>query len=205
MTHAQKEVSIGCSEGRFLSGTHICYLFGDDEERLEMIARFLDAGRRGHERMIFLVDQESPAQVNAKLERHGFVPQGDLVTAQARDYYYPDGEFADERMLDTVRRFYEESIEAGYAGARGTGEMSWVLRGVKGTERALRYEARLTEVLAEYPSTCICQYDVRLFNGATVMDVLSTHPYTLVRGQLVRNPYYIEPARFLERYRANPS
>lgn len=30
------------------------------------------------------------------------------------------------------------------------------------------------------------------------MDVLSVHPVMIVRGQLVKNPYYIEPEIFLE-------
>lgn len=30
------------------------------------------------------------------------------------------------------------------------------------------------------------------------MDVLSVHPMMIVRGQLVNNPYYIEPEEFLK-------
>jgi hypothetical protein len=29
------------------------------------------------------------------------------------------------------------------------------------------------------------------------MDLLSVHPYTIVRGQLVTNPYFLEPERFV--------
>jgi hypothetical protein len=202
MPYAQKEVSVGFSDGQFLSGSHICYLFGDDEERLDVIARFLDAGRRGHERMIFLSDRMSPAELSRELARHGVPPDKDLATGVAGEFYVPDGEFSDEQVLERVRRFYVEALADGYEGARGTGEMSWVLSRKRGAETALRYEALLTDVLAQYPTTCVCQYDVRLFSGAALMDVLSTHPYTLLRGQLVKNPYYIEPAQFLERYLA---
>lgn len=34
------------------------------------------------------------------------------------------------------------------------------------------------------------------------MDVLSVHPVMIVRGQLVKNPYYIEPSIFLEKLKA---
>ena len=34
------------------------------------------------------------------------------------------------------------------------------------------------------------------------MDVLDVHPVMIVRGQLVKNPYYIEPDVFLEKLRA---
>ena len=33
------------------------------------------------------------------------------------------------------------------------------------------------------------------------MDVLSVHPVMIVRGQLVKNPYYIEPDEFLKQLR----
>ena len=34
------------------------------------------------------------------------------------------------------------------------------------------------------------------------MDVLSVHPLMIVRGQLYKNPYYIEPGLFLEKLEA---
>ena len=34
------------------------------------------------------------------------------------------------------------------------------------------------------------------------MDVLSVHPVMIVRGQLVQNPYYIEPDEFLKKLNA---
>jgi hypothetical protein len=34
------------------------------------------------------------------------------------------------------------------------------------------------------------------------MDVLNVHPVMIVRGQLVKNPYFVEPAVFLEKLKA---
>jgi hypothetical protein len=203
MAYAQKEVSVGFSEGNFLSGCHICYLFGDEDERVRVLTRFFEAGRRARERMLYLADRQSPDEMRTRL---GFGhADEDMMAKAAGDFCYPDGQFSDDRMLEMVKAFYADAVRDGYTGARGSGEMSWTLRGVKGAELALRYEARLTDVLAEYPAVAICQYDVRLFDGAAVMDVLSTHPYTIVRGQLIQNPYFVEPSRFLERYRPTRS
>jgi hypothetical protein len=55
-------------------------------------------------------------------------------------------------------------------------------------------------VTRTYPYTACCQYDARRFDGETIMDVLSVHPVMIVRGQLVKNPYYIEPEIFLSEY-----
>ena len=63
------------------------------------------------------------------------------------------------------------------------------------------YEMRLTEVLARFPFTACCQYDARRFSGSLIMDAMSVHPVMIVQGQLVKNPYYIEPEVFLKRYK----
>jgi hypothetical protein len=101
-------------------------------------------------------------------------------------------------VLDQTRRFFEGSLAEGFTGGRATGELVCQRGGgLPPSESLLAYEAKLTQVLALYPSTVVCQYDVRQFDGATMMDILSVHPYTIVRGQLVVNPYYIEPDQFL--------
>jgi hypothetical protein len=40
------------------------------------------------------------------------------------------------------------------------------------------------------PVTAICQYDTRLFDGETLYRLLTVHPMMIVRGRVVRNPYY---------------
>jgi hypothetical protein len=124
------------------------------------------------------------------------------MTRSAKQTYSPRGSFDVDGMIETVKEFYVQAIADGYAGGRGTGEVSWVVGDEKFAQDLFTYEARLTQVLAEYPSTAICQYNARLFSGAELMDILSVHPYTIVHGQLIKNPYFIEPAQFLERYRA---
>jgi hypothetical protein len=205
MSYAFREISVGFSDDRVPAGTHICYLFGDDAERQDVLARFFAAGRSARERMLLLADADVPEDIAGKLSARGVSPGDDFAAHSARDYYYDDGTFGDVRMLDLVRSFFEEAMAGGYAGARGSGDMSWVLRNIPGADKVMEYEARLTDQLAKYPATCLCQYDVRLFGGAALMDVLSVHPYTLLRGQMIKNPFFIEPAQFLERYRATRS
>ncbi len=65
----------------------------------------------------------------------------------------------------------------------------------------IEYEAQLNTVVAKYPCTALCQYDARRFDGATLFHVLSVHPAMVVQGQVVRNPYYIPPEKFLGKLR----
>ena len=101
-------------------------------------------------------------------------------------------------MLETLRNYYSSCIEDGIIGARVSGEMTWALKGLPGSEKLMEYEAQVNNVLVTHPVTAICQYDANQFDGGTIIDVLNVHPMMIVRGQIVRNPYYMKPEDFLE-------
>jgi diguanylate cyclase (GGDEF)-like protein/PAS domain S-box-containing protein len=110
----------------------------------------------------------------------------------AVETYCPDGTFNVDRMIETVREAHYRSLREGFAGARVTGEASWVKRGHPGSENLVEYERRLNVLVRTVPVTSVCQYDARRFDGATLYDILSVHPMMIVHGQVVRNPYYLE-------------
>ena len=87
--------------------------------------------------------------------------------------------------------------QMGCPAVRATGETSWAVRGIPGCDRLLEYEARLNTALETVPVTAVCQYDVNLFDGGTILDVLRVHPIMISRGQLVKNPFYVGPEEFL--------
>ena len=89
-------------------------------------------------------------------------------------------------------------LVAGYAGGRLTGEMSWALKHIPGSDRLIEYEGRINDLLKTYPLTAICQYDTRRFDGATIFEVLSVHPIMIVHGQIMRNPFYVPPNQYSE-------
>lgn len=205
MSAAARLVSLGFTAEPFPAGTHMCYIFNDDAERLDLIARFVESGLQGHEKVSYFADQLSPEDMRAHLFESGVqlppeMDEREFSISRALDTYCPDGRFVPERMLQNLRSMHRSSIDEGYTGARATGEMTWALRGIPGSERLIEYEALINTVVREFPTTAICQYDARRFAGATLFDVLNVHPMMVIRGQVVRNPYYVEPERFLEKH-----
>ncbi len=199
----KRMISLGFDEGRFEEGQHICYLFADDRERLGVLARYLESGRREGEKLLYLADTLSPSEMLAELERLGLEvgeSPGTITVAEARESYCPSGAFDPDEMLSIVRDFYIQAVEKeGHPGARGTGEMSWCLDNGADCIKLMEYEARLNQLLVEYPYTACCQYDTRRFPGDVILDVLQVHPLTIVNGQLVRNPFFVKPEVFLAR------
>jgi hypothetical protein len=202
-----RSISLGFTEERVPEGQHICYLFNDSFERRRVMAKYIESGLLENEKVLYLADDLTGEEMLDSLEELGVEVRSrleQLTVAQAASTYCPGGVFVGEKMLEATRDFYRQAVgREGYRGARGTGEMSWCLVEGRADESAiLEYEAHLNELVADHPYTACCQYDVRRFDGRMILDVLAIHPYSIVRGQLVKNPYYIGPQAFLQEYRS---
>ena len=202
----RRTISLGFTGERVPEGQHICYLFRDDSERRQVIAKYLQSGLLTREKALCLVDKMTPDEMLDSLEELGIDARSELAgitVSDAAAAYCPHGEFDGEKVLDTLRDFHLQAVEREkYEGTRVAGEASWCLvEGRADIASLMAYEARVNVLLTTYPITACCQYDTRLFDGSTIMDVLAVHPVMIVRGQLVRNPYYIEPDRFLKEHR----
>lgn len=195
-------ICIGFTPDSFPQGTHICYIYKDEDERKEVIAKFVESGLLGGELVGYFVDAISPEEMREHLASLGIslapgAKQEQLAIIDAAKTYCGDGCFEPAAMLEKVGELYRRSQTEGYSGARATGEMAWALRGIPGSEKLIEYESRLNLLVEHHPITLICQYDANRFDGATIYDVLNVHPMMIVRGQVVRNPYYVAPAEFL--------
>jgi hypothetical protein len=202
-------VSFGFTDQRFPPGGHICYIYTDEAERRQVMARFVESGLSSGEKVVYLVDRpKEEAQAAAYLATlRVTVPDelrpGQFVLAEAESTYCPDGTFRPERMIDTWRSLYQRSLDERFEHVRVTGETSWMRRGHPGLDRWFEYEAILNTATLECPFTgIICQYDANQMDGATLYNVLNVHPMMIVRRQIVRNPYYEPPDRFLARMRS---
>jgi hypothetical protein len=205
MAQARRPVSLGFTLESYPEGTHMCYIFNDESRRRDVIAAFLGSGLLEKEKVGYFVDTATPEEAVSLLRKLGVkIPDrtapDSFSVSNAEETYCPDGTFDPERMLENLRNYYAASITEGYPGSRVSGEMSWALRGIPGSERLVEYEARVNDVLVESPVTAICQYDANLFDGGTLFDVLSVHPMMVVNGQVVKNPYFIHQAEFLKKW-----
>lgn len=182
-------------EERFSEGTHVCLVFRDETERQRVVASFVEDGLPHDQRVYYFADSATPSDVTRWLAALDVeVPTdeaSDRFRAQRTDEtYHPSGAFVPEEMYETLRATYDTCREAGLRGARVTGEMSWALEPIAGKERLMEYEAGVNEVLKTHPVTAMCQYDANRFSGETIFQALRVHPYMIMNGQLVRNPYY---------------
>jgi hypothetical protein len=195
-------VSLGFTEQSFPPGVHICQIFSERAEWFDSLVSFLVTGMKAGEKTCCFSESASEALLRPTFEDHALdlaeaKAAGSFSLAKTSEAYFQEGRFDPDRMLGRLRTFYEGALAEGFPAARVIGEMSPEIQSISGGHRLLEYESKVSLLLKTHPVTAVCQYDARAFDGATILDVLKVHPYMIVRGMVVQNPFFTPPEVYL--------
>jgi len=198
-TSDQEKMVLGIGDYTCNWGTHICGLYETAKERDEIIFGFLCTGYPEGDLQLYC-----PVERNAGDFYRDFgacCPEcadhlhdsNHFDLQSAKDLYYPNGMFDPRHMDKALNDYYLCSQSKGTRNVRATAEMSWALEAIPGVEYLMAYEARLNYFIPGKPWISICMYNITKFSGAMIMNVLRTHPFTISRGVITLNPYFIHP------------
>ncbi len=200
-----KEENHKHSENIFSEGVHICHIYNDDGERTKTMAKFFMKGLSEGNKILCIIDSITPHDIQGELANLGVdisVLQKNFVVVDNETAYNPTGNFDPDSVLTNIGYFVDQARHDGYTGLHVSGDMAWVLRDKIHTTSLMEYETKVLDYQKVTPCTAICEYDARKFDGSIIMDILSVHPVMLVRGQVVKNPYFIPPNEFMKQYYA---
>jgi DNA-binding CsgD family transcriptional regulator/PAS domain-containing protein len=183
-------------------GHHVCCIYETEEEHRAVVVPFLRQGLERGEKVLYIVDARDAEIILDHLRRDGldpdpYVESGQLSILAAQDVYLKDGVFDPDAMIDLLRAETGQALAEGYSALRVTGEMSWALRGLPGSERLIEYEAKLNRFFPGSKCLAICQYDRRAFSAPLLLDVLTTHPIAVIGTCVYDNLYYVSPGDLL--------
>jgi len=203
MDSQRQEINMGFTQETFPRGTHMCLIFDEEEYRRKIVSEFLAAGLKQGEQVRYFTDVNTAEDVLSWFSDIGVEipqvgPDEPLVMFSAEKAYCPNGRFDPLEVIELMKARYAKAEQLGYSGTRGCGEMSWALKGIPGSDRLIEFEALINVASETNQFFGICQYDARLFDGATLLKVLEVHPYMIARGQIVRNPFYRRPEEFIK-------
>lgn len=104
-------------------------------------------------------------------------------------------------MIKKLINETEKAISEGYPSLFITGEMTWVLKGIEGSERLIEYESRLNEeFFGKFRCTGVCQYNWQKFSTELILDLIKTHPYIIWKKEFFKNIFFIENKNFKEEH-----
>ena len=181
------------------SGDHLCCIYDTEEEHRELITPYLKRGLENHEKVVYVADARTEKTVLGYLQDTGvevepYLSSGQLSVLSVEDSYMASGEFDPDRMIGMLTYATEKALAEGYRALRVTGEASWALHGLPGSERYIEYEAKLNLFFPGSKCLAICQYDSRMFGPSVLLNVLATHPMAIFGTELFDNFYYVPPA-----------
>jgi transcriptional regulator with GAF, ATPase, and Fis domain len=183
-------------------GDHLCCIYETEEEHRALVTPFLRHGLEQGQKVIYIVDARTAEILLGYLRDDGvkvdpYLEKGQLSIIGVKDAYMKEGVFDPDGMVELLRRETELALSEGYEALRVTGEMTWALQGLPGSERLLEYEAKLNEFFPGSKCLAICQYDKRRFDSEILLDVLLTHPIAIIGTEVFDNFYYLPPTDFL--------
>ncbi len=180
---------------------HICAFFDSREEAGQVLAPFYREAQARNECNLHLVEPDGLDEHRVRLAAAGIDVPGCEHRGQLVLRPWPDeaGAFDVEGLLEAMDRVTAErgGASGAFDGLRVMAQMGWAVR--PGIDRLdlLEYEARLNRVLDTNQQLAICVYDLAPLDGATMMDLLRTHPLTMIGGVLRENPFFTPPAEML--------
>lgn len=189
-------------------GDHYCGIYRTDEDHRALIVDFIRQGVAKGEKIFYIVNVHTAAQLRALLEQSGvdveaLLAKNQLVILTAKEAYLKEGQFDPDKMIAMLREETNKALAEGYPALRVTGEMTWALAGEQGSERLVEYESLLNTFFPDSKCYAVCQYDQRRFDAEMLLDILHTHPKVLFGREGFDNSrmYYVPPHLFLERDR----
>ena len=208
MKNNNRKISLGFTNQQFEAGVHICQIFNEEDERHGALVNYIISGLQAGENTACFSEKETETTLSDFFEKNGISyaevdHSGEFTLKKTGEVYFEGGKFEPERMLGLLQRFYENSLAENRSGARVIGEMLPEIEHITGGSRLMEYESKVSLLLRKYPITAVCQYDARCFDGSTILDILKVHPYMIVRGSVVHNPFFIQPEEFLAQNTGN--
>ncbi len=205
-TSEQEKIELGFGGHTCNNGMHFCALYETEEERDDIIFGFLHQGIENNDLGLFCPVEQTKAEFIDKFctrypaQCSCMNNSEKIVFNTVDELYFPDGEFSPLKMDQNLEAFWIESQKEGERSIRASAEMIWVNEKGLDNKKLFAYESRLNYFIPGKPWVSICLYNLKKFDGAFIMQVLQTHPFTIGKGGIItQNPYYIDPTEWLSK------
>jgi signal transduction histidine kinase len=176
---------------------HVCTLYDRRDEEVAIAVSYVRAGLARGELCVCVVDDGGERILQA-LASEGVDVDAEMRKGRLEIFEKPLAQGLQTRdMLAQIERYASGSRNAGHAGFRIVGEMTWTLDG--DLKALAEFEARLNlnRVWERHACAGLCQFDVRRFTPETLREMIIVHPLVVIGDRICRNPYYVAPEQYL--------
>jgi PAS domain S-box-containing protein len=166
-------------------GTHFCLFYETRADLLETVVCYCKAGLENQEFCLWVV-AEPLTEADARQALEQVVPDLDqylanhsIEIATARDWYFHDGTFDLNRVINGWTEKLANASARGYAGVRVTGDTAWLEK--KDWKDFCEYEESLNQAVANQRLAVLCTYPLAACGAAEILDVVRTHQFAVTK------------------------
>ena len=157
-------------------GSHLATYFSTEAGRLRIAVPFLRQGISLGQPCFLIASGEVLDRYIKALEKD---VKAELARARRRGLFATAP--APGRTVEEALAFWENRISAALSGygttiVRIVGDMASVKASFDDVHEMLVFERLVGGILARSPSVAICQYDVREFDGPSLLEAIKAHP-----------------------------
>lgn len=162
------------------AGDHVCWTYGSDEERLQVLTTFFAEGAAAGDQLVYWALEGSGDPLleglrGASDEVDALIAAGRLEVQPTRAVYTPGGAFDPDAMLDNFRVLVARALQEGHSELRVATEVAWLLGHPDPLEHWDAYELRADLLAAQLPLTVMCGYDMRQCDPAELPIIQAVH------------------------------
>jgi PAS domain S-box-containing protein len=169
-------------------GTHLCQLYQNKHDILDVLCPYFTAGLRDNESCLWLVS--SPFTVKAAA-RHlkkilpdftRYFKQGQLTVCSSTEWYCSEDKIGKEAIMQKWVEQEEKVLSEGFDGLRILCNLPSEIRFLPSRwAQMVDYENYVTSVFNQHKILAICAYPLKNCTGANVLDIAHSHVGTLTK------------------------
>lgn len=171
--------------GNISWGTHFCQFYHTQNDLIETLIPFFEAGLSGNESCLWVTSEHLDADIARTLladaipELDKYLASGQMEIISISDWYTAGDKFDADTVLQGWINKEADSKARGFTGLRLTGDTFWVER--SGWNDFMDYENKVNEAFRRYNLVALCTYHMDKCSAEDVIDVCCNHQFALAR------------------------
>ncbi len=167
---------VGLSDVMVQTGSHLATYFSSEAGRLRIAVPFLREGIALDQPCFLIASGKILDRYINALEKD---VKAELAVARRRGLFTTAP--TPGRTVQQALAFWDEQIAAAVTNygptlVRIVGDMASIKTSFASVNQMLIFERQVGGIMARYPSVAVCQYDVREFDGPSLLEAIKAHP-----------------------------
>ncbi|TKJ24140.1 MAG: hypothetical protein CEE43_00215 [Promethearchaeota archaeon Loki_b32] len=168
-------------------GTHICYFYQKKEDLMDILIPYIKKGLEDNQFCVWITsedlnEKEAKKKLKSEIKNYNeFLKKGQIEIFPYTEWYFKDGEFKFQRVLDGWVQKYNYAISQGFNGIRVTGNTAWIEK--KEWKDFSDYEEEINNVVGNYRMIVLCTYSAEKCGINEILEVMKTHQVATIRKE----------------------